>query len=96
MNWFQTKYLKEKKDKLTKYRDLCIQGKMTAITVLQCYLSWRGVYNKFDSKRKIYALDCYFKDLYCLGFRDTNLYDLLHFYMQAEREKLNNYPVMKY
>lgn len=90
------KVFKREKDKLTKYRDLCIQGKMIAITVLQCYLSWRGVYNKFDSKRKIYALDCYFKDLYCLGFRDTNLYDLLHFYMQAEREKLNNYPVMKY
>ena len=90
------KVFKREKDKLTKYRDLCIQGKMTAITALQCYLSWRGVYSQFDSKRKIYALEGYFKDLYCLGFRDTNLYDLLHFYMQAEREKLNNYPVMKY
>ena len=42
--------IEQEKDKLTKYKDLCIQGKMTAIIVLQCYLSWRGVYNKFDSK----------------------------------------------
>lgn len=84
---------RREKHKLEKFYGICKEGKMTAIDVLKCFLSWKGIYDKFDSKRKMYALECYFKDLFCFGFRDTDLHELLHFYMDMERKQNELYPM---
>ena len=50
--------------KLRQFRRLYQEGRMSFDKVLHNYLSWRGTYRKYDSKKKLYKMDKYFQELF--------------------------------
>lgn len=66
-----------------------IRGKMQNTEVLQNFLSWEGCYKHFDSSRKVYEMELYFKDLFMI-FRDTDLHELLLWQLKVKKEMDNN------
>lgn len=67
------KIFKRERDRITKFHEMVLKGKMPLEDVVLCYLSWYGTYIQFDSKRKMMIIDHYFKDIFCLGIYDTDL-----------------------
>lgn len=62
---------------------------MSIADAIQNFLSWKGTYIKFDSKRKVYALECYFTDLFNI-MRGSDLHEILYYLHKWELEDINN------
>ena len=74
---------------INNFRKFWLMGKMQNTEVLQNFLSWEGCYKHFDSKRKVYEMEIYFKDSFFI-FRDTDLHELLKWQLKYKKEMDNN------
>lgn len=77
------------KHNINKFHDLYLAGRMSIIDAIQCFLSWQGAYAKFDSKNKVYAMECYFKDKFGI-MRTEDLHEILHYLIKWENERIND------
>ena len=77
---------RREKNNIDKFYHLYKAGKMSIIDVIQNFLSWRGSYIKFDSRNKVYDIECYFKDLFGI-MRCEDLHEILHYLIKWEREE---------
>lgn len=80
---------KREKRNIDEFRALVAAGRMPVSDAIQNFLSWKGSYIKFDSKRKVYALECYFTDLFDI-MRGSDLHEILHYLHKWELEEINN------
>lgn len=77
MEFVPNKIFQREKRRIDSFYRLFLEGKMSINDILQCYLSWYGTYKKFDSKRKLKAIDIYFKQKFGIIFYDDNLHEIL-------------------
>lgn len=77
------------KHNINKFHTLYMNNRMSIIDVLQCFLSWKGSYMKFDSKRKVFAMECYFKDKFGI-MRTEDLSEILHYLIKWQHEEEND------
>lgn len=80
---------KREKDNIKRFHELVLAGRMPIADAIQNFLSWKGTYIKFDSKRKVYALECYFTDLFNI-MRGSDLHEILFYLHKWELEDINN------
>lgn len=82
------------KHNIDKFHALYITGRMPITDAIQCFLSWEGSYAKFDSRNKVYAMECYFKDKFGI-MRSEDLHEILHYLIKWETEEANNPAKLK-
>ena len=80
---------KREKNRIDAFHRLMMDGKMKFVDILQCYLSWYGSYKKFDSKRKLYALDQYFRQTFNIATNIDDLHDIFRFLYKQEYSNKN-------
>lgn len=80
---------KREKQNIDQFYNLVVQGRMSIADAIQNFLSWKGSYIKFDSKRKVYDLECYFTDLFNI-MRGSDLHEILYYLHKWELEDINN------
>lgn len=90
MEFVPNTIFQREKRRIDSFYKLYLNGKMKMSDILQCYLSWYGTYKKFDSKRKLKAIDIYFKQKMGLIFYDDNLHEILK-YLNKWQSGIDNY-----
>ena len=72
---------------IQKLKYLYDKQKLDLLDVLQCFMSWEGSYSKFDSKRKVFEMELYFKQVFGIGYKE-NLSEMFHtIYTNQKAEK---------